>query len=485
MGREPCDDAGVGARAHPLRPSQSRSLLYVTIGALAFLAVRPIGVAERALDLALAPTRWLAELAGPLGWLQSRDVHAADPARRARAADELALRDELERMVLEMAAPSPALAATLAERGVGTMRAEVVERPRELDRIVLRVEDPARVRHGLPVVCGDGFVGTVDTVTPLSRERPRDHVEVALITGRDARIGGLVAADDAGRRCELVVGGLSPAAEVRLDIHNPSDRARRTGLVRVWEPDPTEPLTRLANDFVLGALAVDPVEERDPVPGVPPRTVPGLRPALDYRAGLYQVLVLLPPGEPRPKPPAAGDGFGDGRWRPVRLALRAEPSPWRRGRKLIGGARDGIEVGAALASGVRFYGRVSRVGATTADVMLLADRGFRVPVLARVEHPDGARPHVMGELVSLGDASGRLLLRWRATVPFHDAFPQPATLWTGSGARGVPRGLLLGSTTIPPGPGPHVLALEPPPGGVEPARLVVRVDERPAPEGAP
>lgn len=460
-----------------MRSSQSRSLLYVTIGALAFLAVRPIGVAERTIDLLLAPTRWLAELAGPLGWLQSRDVHAADPARRAQRTEEFELRRELEQMVLEMAAPSPALAVKLAERGVGTLRAEVVERPRELDRVVLRVEDPARVRHGLPVVCGDGFVGTIDLETPLDRKRPVDQVEVVLITGKDARIGGLIAADEAGSRCELVVGGLSPAEEVRLDLHNPSDRARRTGLVRVWEPDPSERFTRLANDFVLGTLAVDPIEERDPLPGVPPRMVLGVRPELDYRAGLYQVLVLLPPEDPRPRPPATGDGFGDGRWQPARLALRAEPSPWRRGRKLVGGSRRGIEVGAALASGVRFYGRVSRVGATTADVMLLADRGFRIPALARIEHPDGVHPHVMGELVSLGDASGRLLLRWRATVPFHDAFPQPATLWTGSGARGVPRGLLLGSTTIPPGPGPHVLALEPPREGDEPAQLFVRVRE--------
>ena len=110
---------------------------------------------------------------------------------------------------------------------------------------------------------------------------------------------------------------------------------------------------------------------------------------------------------------------------------------------------------------------------------------FSTTNLGTVEHPDGVRPHVMGELVSLGDASGRLLLRWRATVPFHDAFPQPATLWTGSGARGVPRGLLLGSTTIPPGPGPHVLALEVPPGGLEPRALVVRVREATATEESP
>ena len=82
----------------------------------------------------------------------------------------------------------------------------------------------------------------------------------------------------------------------------------------------------------------------------------------------------------------------------------------------------------AVASETRFYGRVSRVGPATADVVLLADRGFRVPALAMVEHPDGPRPHVLGELVSLGEASGKLRLEWRATLPYQDVWPRPATL---------------------------------------------------------
>lgn len=410
------------------------------------------------MGLALAPSLLMGQVTGPLGWLQARSVHAA-------SGEELELelfdQERLEVAVLDMADPGPELAARLAGSNIGTLRAEVIERTESMDRIVVRLEDPSCVRSGFPVVCGDGYVGVVDLDTPLSRTRPADQVEVVLITGKQSRIGARITGDEGTGSSELVVGGLSPAREVRLDVHNPRDRSRSSGEVEVYEPtELAEGHTHLANGFRLGTLGVDPVLERDPVPGIPPREVLGIRPDLDYSSGLYQVLVLLPPGTPTPRPAARRFGGEGESWAPARFLLRAETSPWRAGRKLAAGSMDGVQEDSAVASRTRFYGRVARVGATTSDVLLPGDRGFRIPLLAMVEHPDGPRPLVMGEVETLGEEEGRLIMRWDATLPYADTDRREATLWTGSGARGVPRGLLLGNCWISPGPGPHELRVE-------------------------
>ena len=461
-----------------MRPSRSRSLLHVTIGALAFLAVRPVGPVERALDLALAPVRLLQELAGPLAWLQSRDVHALEPEERARRDAELEAHRALERAVLEMARPAdPELGHRLVERGVRTVRAEVVERLRDKDRVVIRLEEPAHVRHGLPVVCGDSFVGLVDLETPVDPRRGPEDVEVVLLCSREARIGARVAADQDQLPCELVVGGVTPAAEVRLDVHNPSNRGSTAGEVRVWEPSAGEGFAFLANGFRLGRLGLDRVPLGELLPASAARRVLGVVPELDFGSGLYQVLVLLPPGAGSSPPvaPARGSLLEDGNWREGRLAVRGEPSPWRRGRKLLLGGKDGIEEGAALASGVRFVGRVERVAWASSDVLLFTDPGFRIPALAMIQDGRGERPWVLGEIETLrGVGRGAVRVRWPAALPIPGPGSVRATLWTGSGARGVPRGLLLGTAELPGGAGPHELEIALPDGGREPARTFVR-----------
>ena len=478
-----------------MRPSQSRTVLAVAVGALAFQSLRPVEPVERGLDLVLAPTRLLAELAGPLRWAGGQRLFASDAARARRLAEERGAGAALERAVLAMAAPEdPTILAALAERGIGVLHAEVVDRPRELDRVVLRVGDPARVRHGLPVTSGDNLVGWIDLETPLVPDRPASEVEVVLVTGRDARVGARVDVAVDELPCELVVGGLTPAPALRLDVHNPSNRSTRSGRVRLNEPQDGEGFAWLANGFHLGELGVDEVPLADRPPGAPPARVLGIRPGLDYEAGLYQVLVLLPPGSPAPRPDPRPAAVDDGGWRRARLAVRGEPAAWRRGRKLLLGARGGLELGAAVASGPRFVGRVTRLAWTTADVTLVADEGFRVPALAMARRPGTAspgalepsealEPHVLGELVSLGPGEpGHVLLRWSGTLPLEGDTPLPATVWTGSGAPGVPRGLLLGTTELPPGPGPHLLDLRLAHGDEEPRSLVVRA---PRGEGAP
>lgn len=464
----------------------------VLVAALALLALRPVPLVEAGLDWLLIPARGLAELSAPLGWFQSRDALAADPQRKRVRELERERHELLERVVLDSAQPSdPRLVERLGE--LSWIRAEVVERhAREPDRIVIRVEDASFLRHGQPVVSGDSFVGTVDLRAGDAQRLRQRLVDVRLITERDARIGARVerppsdpagsqtlvgSADPAASR--MVVGGLAPRQRLRLDVHNPSDRTVHSGRVVVDEPDPRAGLTYLAHGFLLGELVNEPYLAQDAAPGEPARMVLGVAPRLDYATGLYQVLVLAerdtaPPSSDVPKV----DVLDDGGWLPARLYLRGETSPWREGRKLALGRRHGVRIGAALASGTRLAGRVMRAGLWTADVALVGDLGFAIPVVALLHSAEPPVPHVLGRLVGFGrQVGGVVRFRWSATLELSpDLGPAvQATLWTGSGEAGVPRGLLLGEALLPTGPGPHWIDVQLPDGGAEPQGLAVRV----------
>lgn len=464
----------------------------VLVAALALLALRPVPVVEAGLDWLLIPARGLAELSAPLGWFQSRDALAADPHRKRVRELERRQHELLERVVLDSAQPSdPRLVERLGR--LSWIRAEVVERnAREPDRIVIRVEDASFLRHGQPVVSGDSFVGTVDLRAGDAHRLRPGLVEVLLITERDARIGARVErppSDPSGSQTlagsadpvtsRMVVGGLAPRQRLRLDVHNPSDRTVHSGRVVVDEPDPRAGLTYLAHGFLLGELVNEPYLARDAAPGEPARMVLGVAPLLDYATGLYQVLVLAewdtaPPSSNSPEV----DVLDDGGWLPARLYLRGETSPWREGRKLALGRRHGVQTGAALASGTRLAGRVTRAGLWTADVALVGDLGFAIPVVALLHGAEPPVPHVLGRLVGFGrQVGGVVRFRWSATLELAlDLGPAvQATLWTGSGEAGVPRGLLLGEALLPTGPGPHWIDVQLPDGGAEPKGLAVRV----------
>lgn len=463
-----------------LRPSRARTLYVLSIAGLAALAVRPSARVDRALDGALVPTRLLAELAAPLGWLQGRDVHAADPARRLRDRSEREEHRRLEAAVLRSADPTdPELAASVA--GLRAVRAEVIERPDgQMDRVRLWLEDPTLVRDDYPVVCGDCFVGLVDLEATRGAHLPPEVVEARLVTGASFRVGAEVLSGGPGtdggpQPCRLVVGGLAPRAGVFLDVHNPSDRSRRAGRVVVREPAGAGGRSDLANGFVLGELLLERVVPAGGDPERDGKDVLGIAPELDYATGLHQVLVLVPAEERAVRRDDGPDVFDDGRWLPARLFLRGDPSPWRAGRKLALGRRHGVERGAALASGARFAGRVVRAGLVTSDVSLVADPGLRVPAIALLQEGGVERPHVLGELTSLGGAGGEVRFLWPATVPLEGAAPRRARVWTGSGEGGVPRGLLIGDAELPAGAGPHVLHVTLPEGGDEPKGLAVRL----------
>lgn len=472
--------------------SRSRTVTLVLVAALALLALRPVPLVERGLDWLLIPARGLAELSAPMGWFQSRDALAADSDQRRVRELERERHDLLERVVLDSAQPSdPRLLRRLTE--VGWTRAEVVERhAREPDRIIIRVEDPDFPRHGQPVVSGDSFVGTVDLRASDAESLSQGLVEVLLITERDARIGARVErqqAHEPGREdlagsgapaaTRMVVGGLAPRRSLRLDVHNPSDRSVLSGRVVVDEPSSSTGPTSVADGFLLGELVNEAYHAEDLPPGAPARMVLGVAPRLDYATGLYQVLVLaIRNTVPTAPLPPKTDVLDDGGWLPARLYLRGETSPWRKGRKLALGRRHGVEPGAALASGTRLAGRVTRAGPWTADVALVGDPGFSIPVVALLHEDEQPVAHVMGRLVGFGRRAGGVVrFRWSATLELSpDLGPWvPASLWTGSGEAGVPRGLLLGEALLPTGPGPHWVDVQLPDGGAEPKGLAVRV----------
>ena len=511
------------------RHSASRAIL-VCLGCAA-LALRPVGPIEQAIAWLLAPLRVLGEMAAPVGLLQQRA--AAGSGREVASAwpEELELHRELEDVVQSSALPS----SSLDTRRMRVVHGEVVGRERGArDLLRVRVEDSTRLEPGQPVVHGDWYVGRVWTVPGASRstELSSDEIVVELVTAASSRIcarqlspsAGSGAGSGAGETggARMVVGGLvSHGGEDWLAVHNPSRRDPGRGLVEVFEPPAlTDGATRLANGFLLGELFDElPTQRSSERPGAAGAAggaskrargrMPRIRPGLDFDGGLYQVLVLVPEElEFLERPRADVEVLDDGGWLSGRMLLRGSPSPWREGHVLAMGQVAGVRAGAAVATGARLFGRVTHAGPFLSAVRSLGDPGFAVaglalrgeeleqarppagqarPVEASAKGPQGPQapgssglqPHVLGRLTGLGrDEEGNLLLRWPATVPLAGDSPVPATLYTGSGEPGIPRGLLIGTTVLPPGAGPHVLRVRQPEGTRAGHAVRVRLPDR-------
>lgn len=430
--------------------------------ALTVLSLWPVAPVERMLSM-LAWGTWPVLLVGRPLWGVGHSFAADDEhqARWEREAEESAF---LEDWVREQAVPRSVSSAS----GVA-LHAEAVGRPEgKLDSLLVRVWHPGIVRVGMPVTTGDHYVGLVERVRlRQGPEGPFEDVSVQLITSGQARIqASLMDRGAEGEDGRFVVGGLlapedfelGPEREV-LAVHHPSNRKLEGGEVFVNEPlDGGRDAAWLANGFRLGTL------RRAPKPEEATReTLLGVLPGVDFESGLYQVLIHT--GWTREElGPVHDEEVQRGRWVTIQRAPYVDGAPWREGFKLIQGARAGVQVGAAVAHGVRIVGRVTSVGPWHADVVGPGDSDFAVPGIAVWLH-EGAdsATFVMGRLRSLGrDAEGRVLLRWPATLAAPAGEPVRARLYTGSGDPGVPRGLLLGEAEIPVGPGPHVLVLEPP-----------------------
>jgi hypothetical protein len=421
--------------------------------ACAWLSLRPDARVERWLDVALVPTRVLAEVCAPFGWLRAPSVRAAERALGEREGLEVAERERLHRAERQAALPSR------AELGSGRrfVHAEVVgRRAGRHDELQIRLDGDRcdGLSRGMPVTSGDAFVGRI-----LELDVPAPgFATVELVTSPRFGVGARVEAGGAAPIL-AVAGGVAPGSRARggrlhLALASPSRGELAPGPVVIDES--LSDLARFAeqsNGFDLGLLrALGPGEW-------------GIEPRVDYRSGLFQVVVAAPERIARPAEDAPRDELLDGRWQRVRATSCGETGVAREGLEIGAGRWTGARDGAALVFGARLVGRVAHAGALSSDARWLGDAGFAIHALARVEGREA--PLALGRLVSLGrprDARNddELELAWEAVVPIAAASGErsvAAQLFTGSGDELVPRGLLLGEADLPTGAGPHRVRL--------------------------
>ena len=484
--------------------SRFRAILLLVV---LFLAAQSLGarsdLAPKIEDLC-APFRAVAAIAAPLGWIShgeawaaERNVTAGEEARRAAARALLAAAES-------SAAPSE---RALAE-GKGLLHAEVVEHvDGDPDRLVVRFASGAGVRRGMPVVCGDDFVGRVVSVD----EAEAGLARVDLVTRRDFRVGAEIVHGDSpkGAPVQVVVGGVLPrgvAKEVVLEARTPHGKATG-GEVRVLELErkDEDPYRTLANGFRLGTLVfLGDAVRKDSILGV--------RPALDFKPGFLSHVGILCPSEHAPAGlDLARDPFSEEHWVPARFALAGTASFWRETRAL---SRPSISIsdGAAVVLGSNLLGCVESPFPERAPshVALLGDPGFEVAAMASPVPPttgattttdaptaagDDAKAAVIpiGKLVSLGRnrRDGTLRLRWDPSVRAlaeRSSAPTEVILYTASGRRSVPPGLVIGRTLLPDARrgvrGPFVLSVRQEETGLSIAEVRVWCD-RTSPGGEP
>jgi len=460
---------------------RTRRLGWTIAAGAALLSLRPIGPFERLADLALAPARVFGFLGAPslLGGAGGAPEDAGCAPGTLEVERELS--SQLELAILRSAEP---LEVPWPIRGVVPIPGEVdVSEDVNRDRVSLRVSDPGPIERGQAVVAGDVFVGTVEKIPVREpyRDRPglletllrrvglssppipppRDLVIVRLITDPSARVGARVEDPEGASACRMVVGGLERLDDrVWLAVHNPESQNIHAGRVVVHESAAVvDSADSIASGFLLGDLSETTVAATERTPR---RQVVGVNPLLDFEAGLNQVLVLTPGRGPGVVDPRRADIVGvlDATgWRHVDMASLGDLCPWRSTGRLDVGRNVGVRAGAAVVDGVRLVGRVSRSDQIGATVALLDDPGFRVTALAQPVDDPEATPLVLGELVSAGrSGAGEVVLQWRPAsgsrhgewIDLHSsgAGTVEVRLWTGSGMRRVPRGLLLGQASL-------------------------------------
>jgi hypothetical protein len=241
-----------------------------------------------------------------------------------------------------------------------------------------------------------------------------------------------------------VVGGLDDPR--RLAVHSPSDRGFAGGLARVHARLPeVDPYLSLAEGYRLGFV-------------LPGRDAEhwSLDAELDYRDGLFHLVVLAPPDAALPSDEPMPQALADEGWRRAQLLSHGDPAPWRESARVALGSSGGARPGAALAFGARLVGLLGEVGPWSSDALFLGDAGLSVVAVARLEGDDV--PRVLGRLVSLGrESGGAVVLRAAGgePLPFEpdgEDGCRTARLFTGSGDAGVPSGLYLGQARVPVGP---------------------------------
>jgi len=427
--------------------SRTTSAWFFLWAGLVFLALHPVPGPSRAIDLALAPTRWLAELARPLALLRASRVAAAE---RTLARSALAQAEEGAETLAQMARRALPTEPGLRE-GRRFLEAEVLERPNK-DECWVRLGVAVHVDPGAPVVCGNAFVGRV------VEWRAPGLARVQLVTERGFRIGARVLPGAAAEEDPvfLTVGGVrvprrGEPRTVRLAAYQPSSSGLVGGLARVHELLADEDdAGGLAEGFHLGEVR----RERE-------RGELWIEPELDFLDGLFHVALLLSPESGGPPARPVPGVLEDGRWLSTHAVGSGDPEPWRSTRKIPLGRGSGLEAGAAVSGvGAQLVGRITHVGSTSSDIALLDDPGFSVAAIARVQ--GHAEPRTLGRLTTIGrGAEGVIRMHWPVRVDLDlraDAgegagqrAPEflEARLFSGPGDPGLPGGLFLGSVRLP------------------------------------
>ena len=419
-------------------------------------ALRTIPVLDRVLLLLLAPARVALDLASP-GALSSGTGTDQKALRSQEREWSLSLADRMRRAAQPQDCNLP--------EGVRAVEAEVLSRPNgRPDELQVLLSDPRGLKRGSAVVVGDVFLGSLTRVPSAQAVGRAAHLgEVRLLTGRKERVSGKARSEDSAR---LVVGGIQPSSLTDgwyLDVHNPEDETRTRGLVLL---DDRDPLLAVANGWHLGNVALEP----DPVRGG--KRVAGLTPLVDHEAGIGRVLVLSTSTEPARERNAPAPG----EWTLVRRGMCMTQGA-RAGFPLLAGSLGGLRAGSAVADGVRLVGRVVRAAPLSGMVRRLRDPGCAVNVLAWVPDAPEEVSFVLGRIVSQGvSPDGLLRFSWSAERPFTGTKPKSVQLWTLGGEAGVPGGLLLGTTLLPVGAGPHDLVVSNPGGEQVPRHLSVFVN---------
>ncbi|MFN0008000.1 MAG: hypothetical protein ACKVXR_08850 [Planctomycetota bacterium] len=445
-------------------PSRFRTLCVLVFLFLAAVSLRPWRQLDSSFEAAFEPARLLGNLAVPVSWLARSEVRAAEEALisnvEARRADG--------RAVLLSAQSRAAPREGVLARGRGLVHAEVLERVEDdSDRVRVRFAPGSRVEPGMPVVCGDFYVGRVNSCSA-------GEAFVDLVTRQDFRVGAVVEGALRGPEVPsaggdaplLVVGGVVPRGrpgeggprELLLAAHCPSDPDLTAGEVRVREVDPIggDPYATLADGFLLGSLER---AQRDR------SSFLAVRPGLDYSGGLYQMAIVCPAENRSAGPDLARDPFDDAAWIDVSLVLQGDPTFWRESRIVRSGRNQELVDGAALELGANYLGCIARAGRSSSSARLLGDAGHEISALASPVDADGnpaGPPIAIGRLTSFGRdrRSGEVFLRWDAAIPLPEADGAaglPAVLYTAAGQRAVPPGLRVGWTLLPRGRGPFLL----------------------------
>ncbi len=432
--------------------------------ALLFLTLRPFGPVDAAVDIATAPLRVVSELASPLLFVRQNRVRAAESRLAQTAANEEASNKQLLADLAEAARPDE---PRLFE-GRRIVHAQVLGH-RDFDHLRVRLRDARGVELGYPVACGNAYAGRiVDFEGPGALDAGASDVAIVqLVTAKDFHVGAIVEEPERVQRAPIdpafgtrtdtsavlmTVGGvvrkkrrLAASAEIRLAVHNPSDRTLASGLVRVHELFPEDE----RGGGLSAGLHLGRVHKDDDGFWITPE--------LDYKDGLFQVVVLCPPDAAYGSAVPFDTALRDSNWVRTRPLSLGDANPARSACKIRVGTRHGVYTGAAVTSvGAHLVGRVVRSGPASADVAFLDDPGFSVVAVARIDGDD--EPRVLGRLVAMGrgeDPEGDTLrFRWIVRVPLDLALAdgsrtRHARLFTGSGDPGLPAGFSFGETELP------------------------------------